>query len=932
MKRFPAGSEWRKWDLHVHVPGTKLNCGYGKPGTNDDFEEFADILEKSDVAVFGITDYFSVDQTLKFVNFFKQKYPNSSKLLLVNVELRLNETVNKNLQTIDYHVIFNDAVPEAKLNEFLSSLETQTTDMNGRAKHCSELVTSDFKDVSVTRQSINKAFCDTFGRFAEPTDSLIYIVPSNNNGLRSAPGDQRKAKLADEIDKTVHAIFGKNESNSLYFLRKDRYEDRSQTSKPKPVFGGCDAHNFNDLKEWLGKSLPSSENKQVVTWVKADPTFEGLRQTLVEPADRVSLRELLPDAKDPYKVLKRVTFKDSQDFPSEIVLNPNLNAIIGSRSSGKSAFLAHIAHAVDPAYAVKQQTIANSIKDVEAGPAAGLTWDDVSSTVCEVEWADGSTNGGQVIYIPQNWLYQISGNPREVTNKILPVLKSSYPGFFREQNRQLDIVETSNEAIRRCVGNWFGYAAELSSVEEEIKGIGNKDSIEQERNKIHTQLESLRDANSLSEADLASYQALINTLGEKRGRIEQIKIESEQLESYIVEERPSCFTTVSENISVKIALTPDPTKLPEQLGMTLDTLLNDLSADLIPKIEKAILEYRNDLSGEESKLKSEIVVLEADNKDIFRKYKTNKALDELVMREKKQEDSLAEISSREEKSRAILESQDQCLKDIDKELEIRSHSLESIMIAFDKEERRLDDLAFGIEIDFDPGKVQALSEPFRKNLVGTFLKNTSENGLVIDIDKAQSQPLAFLQDLFTKKQKLNQGNDPTDVARQVLSATPEIRFTALLDSDKIGGFTKSTMTPGKQALFALTLILGESTDKWPLLIDQPEDDLDSRSIYNDIVSFLVKQKKLRQIILVTHNANLVVGADAEEVLVANRQGDDRKNKDGQTFAYLTGSLEYSKPEGTVQHELDRQGIREFAVEILDGGEEAFEKRRDKYKL
>ena len=57
MKIFPRGSEWRKWDLHVHVPGTKLNDGYGDPH----LEQFCHALEQSDVDAFGITDYFSVD-------------------------------------------------------------------------------------------------------------------------------------------------------------------------------------------------------------------------------------------------------------------------------------------------------------------------------------------------------------------------------------------------------------------------------------------------------------------------------------------------------------------------------------------------------------------------------------------------------------------------------------------------------------------------------------------------------------------------------------------------------------------------------------------------------------------------------------------------------------------------------------------------------
>ncbi len=160
-----------------------------------------------------------------------------------------------------------------------------------------------------------------------------------------------------------------------------------------------------------------------------------------------------------------------------------------------------------------------------------------------------------------------------------------------------------------------------------------------------------------------------------------------------------------------------------------------------------------------------------------------------------------------------------------------------------------------------------------------------------------------------------------------------MRFVAFLEGDRIGGFRKSSMTPGKQALFALTLILAESDEPWPLLIDQPEDDLDSRSICEVIVKDLMRRKRERQIIMVSHDANLVVGADSEEIIVANRHGDDRPNKDDKMFAYLTGSLEHSKPKDSkVKLVLDSSGIREHACEILDGGAEAFQKRKDKYRI
>ena len=57
MRIYPRGAEWRKWDLHVHAPGTKLNDQFGSP---PDWERYCRSLEESDVAVIGITDYFSL--------------------------------------------------------------------------------------------------------------------------------------------------------------------------------------------------------------------------------------------------------------------------------------------------------------------------------------------------------------------------------------------------------------------------------------------------------------------------------------------------------------------------------------------------------------------------------------------------------------------------------------------------------------------------------------------------------------------------------------------------------------------------------------------------------------------------------------------------------------------------------------------------------
>ena len=74
------GSLWRKWDMHVHGPGTKKNDQYlARTSLDDAFNLYRDKLEQSDVAVFGITDHFSADSFFAFLKRFTKKHPDSKK-------------------------------------------------------------------------------------------------------------------------------------------------------------------------------------------------------------------------------------------------------------------------------------------------------------------------------------------------------------------------------------------------------------------------------------------------------------------------------------------------------------------------------------------------------------------------------------------------------------------------------------------------------------------------------------------------------------------------------------------------------------------------------------------------------------------------------------------------------------------------------------
>jgi len=94
----------------------------------------------------------------------------------------------------------------------------------------------------------------------------------------------------------------------------------------------------------------------------------------------------------------------------------------------------------------------------------------------------------------------------------------------------------------------------------------------------------------------------------------------------------------------------------------------------------------------------------------------------------------------------------------------------------------------------------------------------------------------------------------------------------------------------------------------------------------------IKQKKVgRQIIIVSHNANLVVSTDSENIVVANQKGQESsEGSQFYKFAYVNGAIECSYVDESKKEVLSQKGIREHVCEILEGGKEAFEKRENKY--
>jgi ABC-type dipeptide/oligopeptide/nickel transport system ATPase component len=126
------------------------------------------------------------------------------------------------------------------------------------------------------------------------------------------------------------------------------------------------------------------------------------------------------------------------------------------------------------------------------------------------------------------------------------------------------------------------------------------------------------------------------------------------------------------------------------------------------------------------------------------------------------------------------------------------------------------------------------------------------------------------------------------------------------------GLNVQRLSPGSRGIVLLLLYLAvDQSETDPLIIDQPEENLDPKSVYSELVALFRAASERRQIIMVTHNANLVVNTDVDQVIVAHCDGLEEGKLP--KLSYIAGGLEDST-------------VRQAVCDVLEGGAEAFRQR------
>lgn len=920
---YTKGSEWRRWDLHIHTPGTKKNNQFKGSTIDEQWNNFYnDIIsyiecddETKKVSVLGITDYFSIDNYRKIMS--DDILPKKFDLILPNIEMRVVPVSRKS--ALNVHLLCNPSIVSQLDSKLFSQLTFSYKDnifhpIKEDFIKLGRLFNSNLDDNAAYNEGIQQYVIDLtelkniLNRDKELRENVVIAVSNSSNDGASGIGNPSRESansnltaMRDAIYYFSDVIFSSNEGDIKYFLGEKEGHNKQEIiekyGRLKPCIHGCDAHSNDKILK---------PDNDCFCWIKADCTFEGLKQIIYEPKERVQISSSSPNKKRNYNVIEKVIINDDRFSTKPIMFNPNLTCFIGGRSTGKSIVLNNMVKQIDNEQ-YKQKFKGNEfiISNLKVYWKDGFV-------------SDGSSNKRHIVYIPQTYLNRLSDNQEEkneIDNIIQDVIlqDSEIKQAYNDFNKNLDNIKVE---LDKEIYDLIKSNENLKLLSSQLNENGNVFTISNEIKKLQKQREKLTQLLKISEEEVAKYDLLKTQSKEVSLKMDALNRDKKML----------------QNSNIEIKAPNELNELSESLYTRCLTFLEEKEKELQDTWFKYVKE-------EVSKLDKEISLYNKKQKELFEQIKEKDIILEKT-------ETLKQLNSDIEIEETKLKYGEQLEKDIKKESDNFNKLLKCILnklSQFDSIHQKYVSLVNSKTSDFDNSMKFIATAPFRLEKFDEKVKSLFNNkklkgiykfyddGIASDVDEELLSSLIsplFMPDGISY---LKSGNTIEEALRSILSNWYNIVYTVELDNDKI-----QTMSPGKKALVLLKLLISLADAECPILIDQPEDDLDNRSIYDELVGFIRNKKNTRQIILVTHNANIVLGADAEEIIIANQEGTNSPN-DNFRFEYRSGSIENNNilTDENGNHKkgiLNNKGIQGHICEILEGGKEAFNIRKDKYTL
>jgi len=878
------GSVWNKWELHIHSPYTHQNNQFA-----GNLELYAQKIINSNIKLIGVTNYFYFeDNELENIkNAIKSQ--NGEVTVLGNLEFRISQK-NKDGEWINIHCIFSEKLKTGEINRVISTLPLVNTTPDEKTIYCSKdslsAASTKLEHVVIDFTALIKHL-NSHLKFG--VDYLIAGCPNGYGGFRPNAGEGRSLAIANEIERKCQILLARPQDRE-YFLNTDRYEK----AIAKPVFYCSDAHKIEDI----GKNY---------CWVKAKPTFEGLRQAIIEPDLRVQQNDSFIEntyIKPKFKTIKLggkiFDGEDLQFDDQEIELNPNLIAIIGGRGTGKSLFLNAMNSHFNHSNTAKKTSVANVQIELDKGNG-------------DIVEFNSRENEYSYLHVSQGDVQKFSENSSGLSNEIKKMLRIS----------ESDIDLITSQEISSNIGKYRDFVNFQEEADHNSNRINkpeyqeaiieaNKKLIEtltNPQNKTLTEQyqENQQKINKKTEyIELAKQIAFtINkSINDINAQILNLNSNSETKQKAESINGNTTLETIEKNIALCIGELDLLRKTNDEI--TSEFIKQGINQDVSSLLSK-IEEHQQLIDRAQTKLNEIKKKDEEYRRNVNDRNKFAQAYHQHIKRQKEIIDS-AFLKLKEEKETWSSE-QNKLVREILTDIHIEGRINFNLVKFYSGLEDCLNKGKFRSTID--KSTRQRLEELFAVSNFDSYINLLSgHKQITVDGKEITLEDLLWKGEFFNKGGRfelLNYLYSPLSV-KSYLQANANFKY-----KDK----TVDKLSAGQRGTFYVCLKLATDPFGSPFVFDQPEDDLDNEFIMKQLVPLFRKIKKYRQVIIVTHNANLVVNTDAEQVIVANNTGDKIK--------YTSGAVE----DGDIK---TNTGIRAQICNILEGGSHAFEKRERKYGI
>ena len=887
------GSEWRKWDLHVHSPASDSFSG-----TWDQFEAQ---LKKAECDVIGINDYFSVagyKQIKEKID--KGDLDIGSKKILPVVEFRMTESVqNKNTTTnsaihFNFHIVFDDAIKIVDIENLIKGLKSGGTkissDYDDKAKLKDKKVSL---DSLLTELNQDEKFKDKFLLWL-PYDEYGGIDEIDPNSDEWIKGNHIRTAdiLGSSRQKQIDFFLWKSDLKTDGTVKFTQDQFRGWFLRKKACIKGSDSHSHDYP---IGK-LMDKDSKPIekYCWIKAEPTFEGLKQIVYEPEARIFIGEGKP--KKPINTIDSITLKLSADAKvgedkfcfagsdSTYNLSPYFNCFIGGRGSGKSTILNFLGlHSNNP----------DSPKKF---------WDNLSPSFDPNENGIFSFGGTEIFeFLAQSEIETFARDKSKFTQAIYDranshagnILEEYENGIESRQGKLTQIIQAVSD-LKILEDQKVAKEKEKRTLESSVKVLSSKEYNEvitgiteksKELQKLEDWKESISDLkNSLSElipeSESEDPEEKIDKTEYEKAYVLAIAKIGEAIELLKEEKFTQEATKASEIKKALIDLESKAKTLIEKAGYTPESVEQIKSAP--QKITNLESEIKN-LTGQiEVKTK---VIATLDN--VVSELKTDK-------------------QNYESKITEILKPLQDLLKKQFEDNQGKDIKQISLEYSFNETGAWV-----ALAEDFYNHFYQKYHDTERSKEVcefittnqQTFAKNSFEDvkKIVQQSQKSDKKYTKFLDEVFKEEKNFQIFQAIRDKHLYDVKVNKIIQVK--YDNKDV---EQASFGQRCTAVVVILLLFGN----YPLIIDEPEAHLDSSLIANYLVPLLKEKKSDRQIIFATHNANFVINGDAEKIFIL-------KNESGQTEVIET----------TIEDTANREELLK-----LEGGKEAFEKRGEKLNI